>query len=65
MIRCSEAGCGKPLEGPERPLRPNEKETWGGPCRSCRGKRGARAARRIYQAHAGKGFGRVAGRTKS
>lgn len=61
MVRCCD--CGAPLGGKERPLRPGEKETTGGPCRSCRGKRGARAARRIYQTH-GKGFGRVAGRTK-
>lgn len=64
MIRCSESGCGKPLVGPERPLRPGEKEEWGGPCRSCRGKRGRAAARLIYEIHH-RGFGGPHGRAKA
>lgn len=63
MIRCCE--CKRPLVGEERPLRAGEPETVSpGPCRHCRGRRGATAARRIYQIH-GKGYGRVAGRSKA
>lgn len=42
MIRCCE--CGRPLVGDDRPLRPREPETVGGPCLRCRGRRGARSA---------------------
>ena len=64
MIRCSEPGCGKPLEGPERPLRPGEKVSWGGPCKACRGRRGARAAARTRELHGGIGYGSKPGRSK-